>query len=46
VIEMEPGASRGKRLVDEGSSEHTGIPLIGKVASEEPNQAKEHIETH
>ena len=46
VIEMVPGASRGIRLVDDGSSEDTGLPLIGKVAAGEPILAHEHIESH
>lgn len=46
VIEMVPGASRGIRLVDDGSSEDTGLPLIGKVAAGEPILAQEHIESH
>jgi repressor LexA len=46
VIEMVPGASRGIRLVDDGSSEDTGIPLVGKVAAGEPILAQEHIESH
>ncbi|TMO55382.1 transcriptional repressor LexA [Pseudoalteromonas phenolica] len=46
VIEMVPGASRGIRLVDDGSSEDSGLPLIGKVAAGEPILAQEHIESH
>ncbi|TLX48621.1 repressor LexA [Pseudoalteromonas phenolica] len=46
VIEMVPGASRGIRLVDDGSSEDAGLPLIGKVAAGEPILAQEHIESH
>ena len=46
VIEMVPGASRGIRLVDDGSSEVPGLPLIGKVAAGEPILAQEHIESH
>lgn len=46
VIEMVPGASRGIRLVDDGPSEDTGLPLIGKVAAGEPILAQEHIESH
>lgn len=46
VIEMVPGASRGIRLVDDGSPEDTGLPLIGKVAAGEPILAQEHIESH
>ena len=46
VIEMVPGASRGIRLIDDGSSEDTGLPLIGKVAAGEPILAQEHIESH
>lgn len=46
VIEMVPGASRGIRLVDDSSSEDTGIPLVGKVAAGEPILAQEHIESH
>lgn len=46
AIEMVPGASRGIRLVDDGSSEDAGLPLIGKVAAGEPILAQEHIESH
>ncbi|MFY8300625.1 transcriptional repressor LexA [Pseudoalteromonas sp. SS15] len=46
VIEMVPGASRGIRLVDDGSAEDAGLPLIGKVAAGEPILAQEHIESH
>tara|TARA_Y100000588_G_scaffold333894_1_gene373036 strand:+ start:174 stop:791 length:618 start_codon:yes stop_codon:yes gene_type:complete len=46
VIEMVPGASRGIRLVGDGSSEDAGLPLIGKVAAGEPILAQEHIESH
>lgn len=46
VIEMVPGASRGIRLVDDGSSQDAGLPLIGKVAAGEPILAQEHIESH
>lgn len=41
VIELFPGASRGIRLV-----EHTGLPVVGRVAAGNPILAEEHIEDH
>jgi repressor LexA len=41
AIEIIPGTSRGIRLPD---SEHTGIPLVGRVAAGNPILAEENIE--
>jgi repressor LexA len=43
VIELLPGASRGIRLLCE---DHSGLPIIGRVAAGQPILAQEHIEGH
>lgn len=42
-IEIIPGASRGIRLPE---TEHSGIPIIGRVAAGSPILAQEHIEDY
>jgi len=42
AIEMIPGASRGIRLPDQ----HSGIPIIGRVAAGNPILAEAHIEDY
>lgn len=43
VIEMISGTSRGIRLLEE---EHTGLPLVGRVAAGEPILAIENVEDY
>lgn len=45
AIEIIPGASRGIRL-PELPGEHSGLPLVGRVAAGSPILAEEHIEEH
>ncbi|MBF0750803.1 MULTISPECIES: transcriptional repressor LexA [Pasteurellaceae] len=45
AIEIISGASRGIRILDDGTSdEQEGLPLIGRVAAGEPILAEQHIE--
>jgi repressor LexA len=44
AIEMVPGASRGIRLISDGSE--NGIPIVGRVAAGNPILAVEHIEDY
>lgn len=44
AIEMVPGASRGIRLINDGSE--NGIPIVGKVAAGNPILAIENIEDY
>ena len=47
VIEMTPGASRGLRLVAQGTLvPEFSLPVVGQVAAGEPILAIEHIEDH
>ena len=47
VIEMTPGASRGVRLVAQGTqAPEFSLPVVGRVAAGEPILAVEHIEDH
>ena len=47
VIEMLPGASRGIRLVAQGTwAPEFSLPVVGRVAAGEPILAVEHIEDH
>jgi repressor LexA len=43
VIELQPGASRGIRVVGD---EQEGLPIVGRVAAGSPILAEEHIEQH
>ncbi len=45
VIELQAGASRGIRLLEDADAEETGIPVIGQVAAGTPILAEQHIET-
>jgi repressor LexA len=44
VIEMQPGISRGIRLVE--TPKHLGLPVVGKVAAGSPILAEQHIQDH
>lgn len=47
AIEMSPGASRGIRLVAQGTqAPEFSLPVVGRVAAGEPILAIEHIEDH
>ncbi len=47
VIEMLPGASRGIRIVAQGTrAPEFSLPVVGRVAAGEPILAIEHIEDH
>src|SRR5581483_8717712 len=47
VIEMLPGASRGIRLVAQGTrTPEFSLPVVGQVAAGQPILAIEHIEDH
>jgi repressor LexA len=47
MIEIEPGTSRGIRLVAQGTqAPEFSLPLVGRVAAGEPILAVEHIEDH
>ena len=45
VIELQAGASRGIRLLEESNAAETGLPVIGQVAAGSPILAEQHIET-
>lgn len=44
VIEMQPGISRGIRLLE--TPKQFGLPVVGKVAAGSPILAEEHIQDH
>ncbi len=44
AIELVPGASRGIRLSE--PAQHTGLPVVGRVAAGEPIMSEEHIEDY
>ena len=47
VIEMGPGASRGIRLIGQGTrAPEFSLPIVGQVAAGQPILAVEHIEDH
>jgi repressor LexA len=47
AIEMQPGASRGIRIVAQGAqAAEFSLPVVGRVAAGEPILAVEHIEDH
>lgn len=47
MIEMTPGASRGLRLIAQGTqSPEFSLPVVGRVAAGQPILAIEHIEDH
>jgi len=47
IIEMTPGASRGVRLIAQGTqAPEFSLPVVGRVAAGEPILAIEHIEDH
>jgi repressor LexA len=46
-VELVPGASRGIRLLDQGTSAaEFSLPVVGQVAAGQPILAAEHVEDH